>query len=326
MGYFLPLSMIFINLHFGSGAETGGDKVWSYLDYKNYGPSNWGKVNSQCDHNMQSPIQLDFYNSNHIKFPEFEFTDYDKSEIDYKIVNNGYSAKITLDKNHMHVKMPGIRGTFDLLQLHLHWGKCNEKGSEHYVENKQYAAEIHFVHQLDESAGGVLSDEFNGTLMVLGTFLEVGEEDNPDFEKYMDLMKKVKFLGEETSGKAEIDLRKLMSPNTKDFYHYHGSLTTPPCLEAVYWFVFHDPIKVSTHQLDDLRNVLNIDDETVSKEKWALGNHERVTDNHRPLQRQNGRIIKRSFHPNSSSSLNQSWSMKVAITVFASIMYFVKKN
>jgi carbonic anhydrase len=34
------------------------------------------------------------------------------------------------------------------------------------------------------------------------------------------------------------------------YFHYHGSLTTPPCTETVSWFVMEETIKVSRKQID----------------------------------------------------------------------------
>lgn len=46
-----------------------------------------------------------------------------------------------------------------------------------------------------------------------------------------------------------IKLRYLMPYDTEIFYTYQGSLTTPPCSEAVTWIVFPDPILISFEQV-----------------------------------------------------------------------------
>lgn len=38
--------------------------------------------------------------------------------------------------------------------------------------------------------------------------------------------------------------------NSKDFYHYEGSLTTPPCAEVVDWFVYEEPLHIEQEVLD----------------------------------------------------------------------------
>lgn len=38
----------------------------------------------------------------------------------------------------------------------------------------------------------------------------------------------------------------------KQAYHYRGSLTTPPCTEAVNWFVQLEPIKIRREHMDEL--------------------------------------------------------------------------
>ena len=37
-----------------------------------------------------------------------------------------------------------------------------------------------------------------------------------------------------------------------NFYHYDGSLTTPPCSEVVWWEVADIPLSISPRQLDSL--------------------------------------------------------------------------
>lgn len=49
---------------------------------------------------------------------------------------------------------------------------------------------------------------------------------------------------------SPIVLSDLLPDNTKDFYRYHGSLTTPTCEETVIWTVFTTPIAVSETQVE----------------------------------------------------------------------------
>ena len=39
-----------------------------------------------------------------------------------------------------------------------------------------------------------------------------------------------------------------------DFYHYKGSLTTPPCSESVSWFVYKHPLEISSESIDFLED------------------------------------------------------------------------
>ena len=45
-----------------------------------------------------------------------------------------------------------------------------------------------------------------------------------------------------------IDMNKIL-PSTEKFFHYTGSLTTPPCSEKVEWFVLEEPIEFSKEQI-----------------------------------------------------------------------------
>ena len=57
---------------------------------------------------------------------------------------------------------------------------------------------------------------------------------------YADDKTKVKIAG--------FDLKDALPSNTKDFYRYMGSLTTPPCTENVLWTVFSERKKITTKQ------------------------------------------------------------------------------
>ena len=68
-----------------------------------------------------------------------------------------------------------------------------------------------------------------------------------------------------------INAAALLPANTDAYYHYQGSLTTPPCSEIVNWYVLKDPIKVS--------------DEQVAQFAKAVG------DNARPIQGMHRRFV-----------------------------------
>ena len=52
---------------------------------------------------------------------------------------------------------------------------------------------------------------------------------------------------------SKINFGELLPPNKEDwkFFHYKGSLTSPPCADIVNWIVFAEPLPIS---LEDLRH------------------------------------------------------------------------
>ncbi len=66
-------------------------------------------------------------------------------------------------------------------------------------------------------------------------------------------------------------------PGTLGHYQYIGSLTEPPCTEDIYWFVYNDPIRISSFDLSFIRRIPG----TISP-NWLAANG----DNNRPSQSQ----------------------------------------
>ena len=71
--------------------------------------------------------------------------------------------------------------------LHFHWGKTNDKGSEHTINGEGYPLEVHLVHYSCDYqvAGDALKDYASGkadlkyddkhVLAVIGVIFEIGE-------------------------------------------------------------------------------------------------------------------------------------------------------
>ena len=89
-------------------------------------------------------------------------------------------------------------------------------------------------------------------LAVLGIFLEVGDK-HEEFDKVCKMLEKIKFKGDKEAFNEPVEPSKFLPKDTKTFWTYEGSLTTPPLLESVIWTVFKEPVQISKEQLAAMR-------------------------------------------------------------------------
>jgi Eukaryotic-type carbonic anhydrase len=92
-------------------------------------------------------------------------------------------------------------------------------------------------------------------------------------------------------------LSELM-PENPSYMRYLGSLTTPPCYEAVFWTVMTTPLKITETQLEVFRSLLKAQDsagekklELIGRRSEAVRRELRLMDNFRPLQPSNERNV-----------------------------------
>ena len=206
--------------------EHDGDTPhWSYEGED--GPVNWASLCdgfSDCSGTAQSPIDIaDFKACDKLSGLALENSEVAVPEI----VNNGHTVQLNLaDGNTFTFN----EVTYTMAQFHFH------SPSEHTVSGSPYPAEIHFVHLSADKQ-----------IAVVGLMVEEGDE-SPFFADFL-----TNFPGEE--GKHEcgkkLDPSTLM-PNNKAYWHYTGSLTTPPCTEGVSWFVLQNAITASKEQITAL--------------------------------------------------------------------------
>uniref|UniRef100_UPI004041BFED carbonic anhydrase family protein n=1 Tax=Enterococcus faecalis TaxID=1351 RepID=UPI004041BFED len=88
--------------------------------------------------------------------------------------------------------------------------------------------------------GHFLFQSPNGQTAVLGVFYQVGKH-NQDFEHVLDQYDKQQCFGE-----FSVDG---LIPENKSYYHYIGSLTTPPLTEGIEWYVMQTIMEVSAEQI-----------------------------------------------------------------------------
>lgn len=202
--------------------------VWGYEGAG--GPSCWGGLShefSLCDCGKeQSPIDL----------VRCEALALDPIEFDYRPVSAGIDDVLdtgtTLQLNCASgggIRIDGIR--YDLVQLHFH------HGSEHLIEGRRLAMELHLVHRSKD-----------GDICVVGVLLEEGAH-NPAFDPiWCHLPQGERSAIEADESSAIVDPASLL-PVPHSTWRYRGSLTTPPCSEGVRWLVMTEPSNLSAAQI-----------------------------------------------------------------------------
>ncbi|MGA0865432.1 MAG: carbonic anhydrase [Burkholderiaceae bacterium] len=219
------------------------------------GPHNWGKISKQylaCSNGKnQSPIAVESESLLNLDLPAIDF-DYRDSR--FSIVDNGHTVEVKyLEGGAMTI----LGQRYELVQFHFH------RPAEEVVNGKRYDMVAHLVHKNSK-----------GQLAVVAVLLTLGEENRfiQTLWNHMPIEKK-KPIEPPT---AKVDLAKFL-PANKAYFHYMGSLTTPPCTEGVAWYILQSPVEVSAGQVE------------VFSKMYA--------NNARPTQRMNGRLVKASRAP-----------------------------
>ena len=197
---------------------------WSYEGET--GPQHWGELSPDflmCSEGWnQSPIDL--VDDVHADLPELQF-EYYSSKLNE--INNGHSIQQNMEPGSF-LRVPERNLVTELKQFHFH------SPSEHTMEGKSFAMEIHFVHA-----------DKDGKLTVVGILVDEGEE-HPVLNKLWSFMpENPGETSQEPIGIEETDLL----PDTREYYAYGGSLTTPPCTEGVKWLVLKKTIQASAEQI-----------------------------------------------------------------------------
>jgi carbonic anhydrase len=214
-------------------------------------PQNWGELKPEfaaCgEGKRQSPI--DIRDGARLDLEPIKF-DYKPSML--RIIDNGHTVQVNYAEG-SSITVSGVR--YDLKQFHFH------KPSEERVDGKIYDMVAHVVH---------LSAD--GRLAVVAVLMEAGLP-NPFIASLWPHLPLEP--GREISlPEVVVDINNLL-PESRNYYAYMGSLTTPPCTEGVLWLVMKNPVSVASEQVGIFGKIYSI--------------------NARPVQPANGRLIKESL-------------------------------
>ncbi|MGM3306870.1 carbonic anhydrase [Anabaena sp. WFMT] len=231
---FLIIAASFIVLIAIFSPQALADKMmphWSYVGIDN--ATAWGKLSSDfelCElGKYQSPININNAVEGTPVNMEFNY-----KSTPLSVVNNGHTIQVNYNPGST-IKINGEE--YELLQFHFH------TPSEHTIDDQASAMEMHLVHR-----------NANGQLAVVGVMIKKGVV-NP----LIDLIwMNIPAVGQNNIVKTSpINVGNLL-PNSKEYFSYTGSLTTPPCSENVKWNVLIKPIQVSEEQIATFKSLYQV--------------------------------------------------------------------
>ncbi|RKP26324.1 carbonic anhydrase [Syncephalis pseudoplumigaleata] len=205
------------------------------------GPAHWAKLSPKyhaCGEGKhQSPINLQpstarRYTGN--TAPTLDLQRWTATTGPVSAVHNGHALQVDMPANAASLRYANT--TYTMQQWHIH------TPSEHRIDGRHYAGEIHWV-----------SKSAEGQLLVVGAFFDAADKaTEPNF------LTPITAQPQERTSNVKLDwsgVRALATP--QDYWTYSGSLTTPPCTEGVTWIVLNEPLKLSSEQVRRLVDTNN---------------------------------------------------------------------
>lgn len=208
----------------------------------------WPGICVQGNENRQSPIDIIVENVE--VNTDLIDLDLDDWNIGYDGVFSNTGDNVQFDPNIPFLATTQNHlGTYEVQQLHMHWGTITGEGSEHRVDSEQAELEIHFVQLLQ---GGTDPDARN-YISVIAVLADV-VVDEPIAGPWEQLNATAVQPYKSNISVDSFRFDQLL-PDSLEYYFYEGSLTTPPCSETVAWFVLKNRITVPGAYLELLRAV-----------------------------------------------------------------------
>jgi len=228
------LSVVVLSLCLSNVVLASEGAHWTYEGHE--GPSHWGDLNhayTMCkEGKSQSPINISTTKKARLSKINFSYSAEPK-----EILNNGHTVQVNMKKGST-ITVEGK--TYNLLQFHFH------APSEHTINGKPADMVAHFVHQAKD-----------GQLGVVGILFKVGSKATSTNSTLAKLWKYMpKHAGDKKTIAPGTVIAKLL-PGKTSYYHYSGSLTTPPCSENVNWMVLQNTVPVSAAQVKAFANVIH---------------------------------------------------------------------
>jgi carbonic anhydrase len=222
----------------GSTQNQGQSDAFATSDEKSNQKD--GYILPGLDHGFeQSPINI---LSSKNKDDKHHITFYFKDEIN-KIENLGHTIQLDFKEGSTITQDDT---TFNFKQCHFH------TPSEHLIDGITYPMEMHIVNLMDEKDGQTIPQ-----YLVVGVLFKLGEE-NKFIAEFLNSIPNAENENKELEA-GTVKLTDLFGDLEKEingqYYHYKGSLTTPPYTESVRWYILKHIFEASAEQIEAINKV-----------------------------------------------------------------------
>lgn len=291
----LFLSLCFLLSFHGYVYSQLDESTWSYSGDTN-GPALWHTTTGGelCDGSMQSPINIVSEDTEVIELttpwiPTGFFID--NGARPQSITNTGLRAQLNLEGDYT-LSGAGLPSIMKVIQLEFHVGADQTRGSEHTIDGKQYAGELHLVMYDSVNYPDYETALSNPQGVAKSAwFFEEVDDNNDYYDPVIEALSEIKYAGSSYEFQDTFQVLFLLGfENFRNFYRYNGSLNYPGCQETVIWSVFNQTVKLSSEQLDAFRSLSKLSEESSD------GQEDPLVDNFRPVQPVNGRKVYNAFY------------------------------
>lgn len=233
-------------------------------------------------------------------------------QVEGHLENTGRGIRFNVNHNHsnsVYLKGGPLSYDYRLNHLILHFGRENDRGSEHTINGQRFPGELQafFYNSLLYENYTEAEHQPNG-LAALSVLLQLESTNNQvissksestlfaDFNQLLSETEQIKHKGSRSKSHWRLALQRLL-PVSNAYLTYEGSLTEPPCSESTIWMVLNRPLRVSARQLHSLRHSVVID---------GYG------DNFRPSQPLTGRCVRTNIINQNSLAEQTAASIEIA--------------
>lgn len=184
----------------------------------------------------QSPVNILTLDSKHKTIHKIIFNYHPSAET---VVKMAHTVQVNYDSGN---SISYENRLYDFKQFHFH------TPSEHLIDGVTYPMELHMVHVLQQPGNN------KPVYLVIGLLFKEGKE-NPFLNKFFNI------IPDSTGAVSHqpnqfININELLAQAKQlHYYHYDGSLTTPPFTETVTWMVVKHVFEASPQQIEKLNRI-----------------------------------------------------------------------
>lgn len=192
---------------------------------------------AEPDHGIrQSPVNIVSADSKHTTIHKIIFKYRPSTKT---VVNLGHTVQVNYDDGNT-LRYEGKM--YDFKQFHFH------TPSEHLIDGITYPMELHMVHTLKQQGNQT------PVYLVVGFLFKEGKA-NPFLDKFLNAIPDSTGATNHVANEY-INMNELLAQaGPLHYYHYEGSLTTPPYAETVTWLMVKHILEASPQQIEKLNRI-----------------------------------------------------------------------